>query len=157
MHLKIFLTIIMFLSVHVLDAQPYILLDKKFSKPIIQKDSITDEDLNNGLFPVDKNNLDSLIIVLNNLQQVIDPKKEREVINMAEYDLSNISFTIQTIKRAYGDRYDITIISTGKGYKVAMLLCSSDFSNSFNKQKLHDMVSYIESNKKAWNEKFYTQ
>jgi hypothetical protein len=140
--------IIVILSNHCL-SQTYSLLSRKWNKPIIQKDTITNDDLNQGYFPIYTSEIDTLVVVLNKLQNVVNGKKEREVINMSEYATPHITFDITTVKEAYGDRYVINMISSGQNYKVSLQLTDINYANSQNVKRIKAFTEYIGKGKNA--------
>ena len=62
---------------------------------------------------------------------------------MADFQTSNIQFDISNVERAYGDRYDINMISTTDISKVSLKLSNATIPNRENQQKIKLFHNYL--------------
>lgn len=62
---------------------------------------------------------------------------------MAEFQTSTITFDISNVEKAYGDRYDINMISTTDVSKVSLKLSNPAIPNRENQQKIKAFHGYL--------------
>lgn len=141
--MKFFLLFFIVLFPSVIFAQKFALIDKGWHRPIMYVDSVTDNQLQNGWYPVYKEDMDSLITLINNFKNLLHKGMKRTYINNDVYQTKNIKFDITNVQKAYGDRYDIVMISDIKTAVVKFRLSNSDYPNKYNEQRIKNFLGYL--------------
>ena len=111
-NLKTIITIALLFSTYAGIAQKYALLDRRWYRPAILSDTVTRQNLSDGWFPIYKTDLDSLIILVGKFKNLKKDGFDRKFYFSDDFKAGNIRFEIENIKRAYGDGYEINMIST---------------------------------------------
>jgi hypothetical protein len=120
---------------------------RKWNKPMKIADSVTADDLNSGWFPIYKSELDTLVKMTDKLIDFYKKSKERTVFNMKEYSSDHFEINVANVKYAYGDRYNIVLLSWDDSYKISLDLCTTRYSNAENSKKLNAFKDYLEKGK----------
>src|SRR5689334_3033882 len=94
-------------------AQTFILLDRRWSKEATLTDSVTHQNLSDGWYPIYKEELDTLIVFIDRLKNLRNDGLSRKFYYSEDFKTKNLKLTIENIKRAYGDGYEINLISSG--------------------------------------------
>lgn len=89
----------------------YALLDRAYRKPVLYQDSVTKDDLRNGYFPIYADQIDSLQKFVEVFTKYNKLGLKRTYFLNEDYQTSSISFKIKNVQHAYGDLYDIDVIS----------------------------------------------
>lgn len=124
--------------------QKYVLIDKGWRRPIMKTDTVTNDQLQKGWFPVYTTEFDSLKILIGDLRDLHDKGMSRTYINNKVYRTQNIQFDITNIQKAYGDRYNIIITSSIPTATVKFRLSNSDYNNRTNQQRIKLFLRYLE-------------
>jgi hypothetical protein len=146
---KIVILAIIFQSVYFCsNAQTFLLLDRKWSKKAVLVDSVTRENLSQGWYPIYKEDLDSLILLVDKLKNLKDDGMKRKFYYSEDFKTSNIEFVIENIKRTYGDGYEINLISSGPFGKTTFKLADSRELLNVNQKTVRAFLAYLERTKK---------
>jgi hypothetical protein len=130
------------------NAQTFLLLDRKWSKKAILVDSVTREYLSQGWYPIYKADLDSLILLVEKLKKLKDDGLRRKFYYSEDFKTANIEFEIVNIKRAYGDGYEIDLISSGPFGKTTFKLADSRELLNVNQKTVRTFLGYLERTKR---------
>lgn len=131
--------------------QTFALLDRRWIKPVILTDSIQKADLNQGLFPIYKADIDTLIELVSKFKNLNKSGLNREFFNADNFKTERFEFLISNFKRAYGDSYDITFVSITPGSKTILKLSDPSQLNPVNQQTVRFFLSYLKQAKKDLN------
>lgn len=137
--LLIFLTFPLFSS-----AQKYTLIDKGWERSAQYVDTVTKAQLQDGWYPVYSSEVDSLITLISSLKTLFNKGMKRTYLDNNSYQTKNIQFDITNVQKAYGDRYNIIIISTTDAAKVKFRLSNPDYTNRINQQRIKIFLDYLE-------------
>lgn len=149
---KIILIVITFIATNnFCDAQTYILLDRTWQKPAILTDTITKEHLNKGLYPIYKSDIDTLIILVGEFKNLNKSGLNRQFFNAENFKTDRFEFLISNFKRAYGDSYDVTMVSYTGSSKTILKLSDPTQLNPVNQQTVRQFLSYLKETKKLIN------
>lgn len=130
-----------------LNAQKYALIDRGWKKPIRFVETYTKEDLAAGWYPIYESKLDSVILIVQSFKNLNEKGLKREYFNMLEYQVSTVEFHISNVNHAYGDRYDIDMISSTEGAKLALKLSDSKISNKDNELRIRKFIAYLKKHR----------
>ena len=125
-------------------AQKYALIDRNFKKPILFTDSVTINQVTNNYFPIRVADIDSLNA---NLSFIIAQLSDIQRAKFKSYKLKsgNTIIQINTVAHAYGDAYDILLITSVDNLNAEYLLSSH---KSLNKKAIKNINSLLEFLKK---------
>jgi len=129
-------------------AQTYILFDRRWYKPAVLTDSVTRMNLSDGWFPIYKNELDSLITLVDKLKDLRKDGLERKFFFSEDFKTEHLVFEIENIKRAYGDGYEINLISTGPYGSNTLKLSDPKLLLTDKQKVIRVFLSYIKRAKK---------
>ena len=133
------------------NAQNFLLLDRKWNKKAILTDSVTRENLSQGWYPIYREELDSLITLVDKLKNLKNDGLSRKFYYSEDFKTSHIEFIIENIKRAYGDGYEINLISRGPFGKTTVKLADPRELLNVNQKTVRTFLSYLEKVKKNLN------
>lgn len=127
--------------------QRFLLLDRKWHKPAIEADTVTRDDLSDGLFPIYRQDLDTLLILVSRFKNLKNDGLNRKFYYSADFKTDRFEFEIENIKRTYGDGYEINLVS--KGYFGQPTLKLADPRNNLpaNERLIRIFISYLEKTK----------
>jgi hypothetical protein len=134
--------------VNSVNAQKYLLMDRHWGKPALLSDSITKADLSIGLLPIYKNDLDTLILLVERFKNLNKSGLNREYFNAEEFKTERFEFPVSNFKRAYGDSYDLAFISYAGGAKTTLKLSDPMKLNPVNQQVVREFLDYLKSTRK---------
>jgi hypothetical protein len=137
------------LSVTFCSAQKYALIHKKWQKPIKISDTITSSDYDSGWIPLYRTDLYSLIAMVDKLKGLYQYGLERKTLNLKDYTTDHVQVLISNVKKAYADRYDISIVFETDVSKIEMKLCDPTWPNKNNEEKIKVFAAYLKDNKSA--------
>ncbi len=129
--------------------QKYALIDRGWKRPIQYVDTVTKLELSKGWFPIYANQMDSLIEIVDRFKTIFKSGMKRQNFNMLDFETSTIQCNISNVEKAYGDRYDIDVISSTDVSKVSVKLSDATLYNRENQQKIKTFHSYL----LKWNRK----
>ena len=98
--------------------------------------------------PIYKNDLDTLILLVERFKNLNKSGLNREYFNEEEFKKERFEFTISNFKRAYGDSYDLAFISYAGGKKATLKLSDPTQLNPVNQQVVREFLDYLKSTKK---------
>ena len=126
----------------------YILIDRTFNRPAIFADIVTKENLKNGYFPIIYSEFDSTLTFINSVKNVGKLGVNRTFLNNDDYKATHTYLDIVSVQAAYGDKYDIDIVSnTEYGiFKIRMSNAQMDVGR--NKYAINTFVNYLTRTKK---------
>jgi hypothetical protein len=129
-------------------SQTFALLDRRWEKPVIISDTITKEYLNQGLYPIYKEDLDTLIILVDKFKNLNKSGLNREFFNADNFKTEHFEFQVSSFKRAYGDSYDITLLSITPFSKTSLKLSDPTKLNPENQKVIRLFLQYLKQAKK---------
>lgn len=132
-------------------AQTYILFDRRWYKPAVLTDSVTRMNLSDGWFPIYKNELDSLITLVDKLKDLRKDGLDRKFFFSEDFKTIHLVFEIENIKRAYGDGYEINLISSGPFGSNTLKLSDPKLLLTDNQKVIRAFLSYLKRAKKDIN------
>lgn len=129
-------------------AQTYALLDRRWYKPAIFTDSITRENLSEGLYPIYISDLDSLITLVDKFKNIKQDGFDRKFYYAEDFKTEHCIFKIENIKRAYGDGYEINLISTTPFGSNSLKISDPGTKLPQNQAIIRAFLSYLKLTKK---------
>jgi len=142
--------IITLLTITPAKSQKILLLDRKLQHLAKAVDTVTRQDLSDGLFPIFLQDLDSLILLTNKFYNLKEDGLNRKFYYSEDFKCANFSFTIENIKRTYGDGYDINLISNNILGSPILKLSDSREKLPANQRNLREFLSYLKLQKKKY-------
>lgn len=140
---NILLTFI-FLVIYInINAQSYLLLDRRWDKEAILTDSVTRQNLSDGWYPIYKEELDTLIVLVSRLKNLRDDGLSRKFYYSEDFKAPHIKLVIENIKRAYGDGYEINLISSGPFGENTVKLSDSRELLDVNQRTVRAFLAYL--------------
>lgn len=104
-------TVYTFFLINTFAQKNYVLLDRAYHKQAIYTDTISKENIKIGYFPIYSNQLDSLLTIVGTFKKLGKQGLSRPYFNNDDYKTSSITLEISNSHHAYGDKYDIDVIS----------------------------------------------
>lgn len=153
MKLKFWILFVIIIFTQVISSigQTYALLDRRWLKPVILTDTIQKADLNQGLFPIYKTDIDTLIELVSKFKNLNKSGLNREFFNADNFKTEHFEFSISNFKRAYGDSYDISFVSNTPGSKTILKLSDPTKLNDTNQITIRLFLQYLKQAKKDLN------
>jgi hypothetical protein len=111
-------------------------------------DSVTRQNLSDGWYPVYKKELDTLIVLADRLKNLRKDGLARKFYYSGDFKTANLKFIIENIKRAYGDSYDINLISSGPFGETTVNLSNSRELLNVNQKTIRSFLAYLKRAKK---------
>lgn len=129
-----------------LSAQKYALVDRSFKKPILFSDSVTINQVSKGYFPINVKDMDSLFA---NISYIREQLKGVQRAKFKSYKIKSGNTIIQltTIPHAYGDAYNILLITTANNLNAEYLLSDNQALNKKAVKKLNSFMDFIKKDK----------
>jgi len=128
--------------------QKFLLLDRKLQNISKAVDTVTRQNLSDGLFPIFRNDLDSLILLTEKFYNLKEDGLNRKFYYSEDFKCENFSFVIENIKRTYGDGYDINLITLNILGSSTLKLSDSREKLPANQKNIRDFLSYLKMQKK---------
>lgn len=129
-------------------AQTYLLLDRKWNKPAIESDTVTRTNLSDGFFPIYKQDIGTLLILVSKFRNLKNDGLNRKFYYSADFRTERFEFEIENIKRTYGDGYEINLISIGSFGRPTLKLSDPRNNLPENEKLIRVFISYLERTKK---------
>lgn len=126
----------------------FMLLDRKAHQKVTLTDSVSKKHLSDGYFPVYAAEYDSLIILIDRFKNLRQDGLSRKFYSSEDFKTEHITFKIESIRRAYGDGYDINVISNGPFGQAILKIADSRNSLNENQHSINGLLSYLKSRKK---------
>jgi hypothetical protein len=133
---------ILILSAFIARGQKYALVDKDFKKPILFTDSVTINQVSSNYFPIHVKDFDTLLANLGYLKGQL---KSVQRAKFKSYKLKSGSTTIQinTVPQAYGDAFDIFLISSINNINAEYLLADHKILNKKAVKKIESFTKFM--------------
>jgi hypothetical protein len=143
---SIFLFLFVVFSSITLIGQKYALIDRSFKKPILFTDSVTIGQVSSNYFPVNVNDIDTLLA---NIEYLKDQLKSIQRAKFKSYKLGsgNTFVNVTTVPHAYGDSYDILFLTSVHNINAEYLVATNKDLNKRAIKKLNAFGSYVKSDK----------
>ncbi|MEQ1553803.1 MAG: hypothetical protein ABL929_06480 [Ferruginibacter sp.] len=129
----------------------YVMLDRAYNKPALYTDSITKENIKIGYYPIFANQLDSLLEIVSTFRKLGKQGLSRTYFNNEDYKTSSINLQISNSHHAYGDVYDIDIISITQQGEYRLKLSDASQSSHFTDSYIRNFYDYIKRTIKTRN------
>lgn len=121
----------------------YIIADRKLKAPIQFAENITKEQLNQGYFAVDKQNIEPLITKLDSLSARLRDVK-REKYDEDSIVIGSTVLGIKVVKRSFGDRLNVSLNTyTGNNYNKSFYIVDATLTNNDNARYLNRLIKYL--------------
>ncbi len=130
------------------NAQRFLLLDRRWDKQAVLTDSVTRQNLSDGWYPIYKEDLDTLIILVDRLKNLRDDGLKRKFYYSEDFKAPHLKLIIENIKRAYGDGYEINLTSSGPFGDNTVKLSDSRELLDVNQKTIRAFLSYLNRTKK---------
>lgn len=128
--------------------QKYVLLDRKFKKNATWTDTVMRQHLSEGWFPIHSTELDSLVIFIDKLRNLKEDGMHRKFYYSDDFKTSHLKLVIENIKRAYGDGYEINLISSGDFGEPTIKLADPRENLGVNQATIRTFLAYLKRVKK---------
>jgi hypothetical protein len=146
---KIILLICILQYIHTtLKSQTFLLLDRRWNKDAVFTDSVTRQNLSDGWYPIFQDELDTLIVLTDKLKNLKDDGMKRKFYYSEDFKTKNLEFVIENIKRAYGDGYEINLISSGPFGKNTVKLSDPRELLDVNQKVIRAFLAYLKRTQK---------
>lgn len=143
--MKNIITLFMIISsISVFGQTKYALLDRAYHKDVIFTDSITKNHIKVGYYPVQTDQLDSLLTFVGVFRKINKIGLDRTYFNNNDYKTRNITFDITNVPHAYGDNYDIYIISNTDFGSYKLRLSDNTEQTYITQHAIKDFYSYLQ-------------
>ena len=139
---KIALLFLLFWNTNLSFSQNIILIDREFNWTSYLSDTVNDK-IALEYFPIYKSELDSLIIKIEPLLKLTKMGLNKIYLNENDYSFGHLRFKMQNVEGAYGDRYNISLISKIGSKEYLIHLNTAESSLSVNRQKIRSFLSYM--------------
>ena len=140
--MKSFLTILLYLLSISGIAQKHALIDRNFKKPILFTDSVTIGQVSSNYFPIAVKDLDSLLANLTFLKNSLS-SIERAKFKSYKLKAGNTAIKVVTVPHAYGDSYDILLLTPINNINAEYLLSENTSLNKKAIKKINAFISFI--------------
>ena len=134
-------------------SQKIALIKTDFKSPIVYTDSLTINQLSQNYIPLETNCFDSINSILTYLITFLEEDK-RAKMKSFELKSGNTIFKVSTISHAYGDSYDIDILTKIDEISSKFKLADNKNLNKKNSTKLKKFRDYLKSEKSLFNENY---
>ena len=139
---SVFIIFIFFISSFKVLSQNYVLLDRQMNWYSYLCDSITSGKYSEYL-PMYISDIDSLVLKLEPLEDIAKLGLKRTYLDENLFSTGHIVFKIQNIGGAYGDKYNILLISEIQSYQFTMRLAASEEGVYSSKEKIVGLRNYL--------------
>lgn len=129
-------------------AQNFLLLDRKWSRDAIVVDTVTRQNLSDGWYPIYRESLDTLIILVGRLKDLKNDGLSRKFYYSDDFNAPHLKFNIENIKRTYGDGYEINLVSFGTFGDATVKLSDSRELLDVNQKTIRSFLSYLKTTQK---------
>ena len=135
------------------NAQKIALIKSDFSSPIVYTDSVTVNQLSQNYLPLETNCFDSINSILLYLEKMLESDKRAK---MKSFELKSGStiFKVTTISHAYGDSYDVDMVTKINDINSNFKLVDNKKLNKKNSLKIEKFRSYLKSEKSLFREDY---
>lgn len=136
-------------------SQKVALLKTDLTSPIIFTDSVTINQISQHYIPIEKKDYDTVYSILWHLRGFLDGNDiKRAKMKSFEMRAGSTTFKITTVPHAYGDCYDIDMITKVNEITSNYRLADGKKLNKKNSLKLEQFMNYMKSEKSVFNENY---
>ncbi|MFN0081996.1 MAG: hypothetical protein ACKVOM_05710 [Ferruginibacter sp.] len=146
-----FLVLVSQLIFSEIKSQDFLLMDRRWYKPAVSTDTVTKNNLSEGFYPIYVGDLDSLIIFLDRLKNLRKDGLNRKFYYSEDFKTQHLEFKIENIKRAYGDGYEINLVSNGPWGSTTLKLSDPSLLLPDNQLVIRNFLRYTKQIKKDLN------
>ena len=152
-HKKMFSILLFSLISNFVFAQKIALIKSDFSSPIVYTDSLTVNQISQNYIPIETNCFDSINSILLYLEKMLESDKRAK---MKSFELKSGStiFKVTTISHAYGDSYDVDIVTKINDINSNYKLVDNKKLNKKNSLKIEKFRNYLKSEKSLFREEY---
>jgi hypothetical protein len=142
--IRLVLAILLILSFNSsINAQQYLIIDRKLKQPLQFANTITDEQLNKGFFAIEKNNIEPLLLKLDSLRKRLR-EVARETYDQTSWDIGATRLTVKVIKFPVADRLNVALSTDiGNGHNKEFYIVDGKLTNNDNARYLARLIKYI--------------
>lgn len=126
----------------------YLLLDRNWSKPVKQSDTVMAADLKEGWLPIYSSDLDSLENLIRQFKNIKKDGENRKYYNQDDFKSEKFTLQISSAKYAYADRYDITIYSITDAGKISFKIADMGSTVNQAQSTVNSILFYLKSTRK---------
>jgi hypothetical protein len=148
MKIRLFFIIAFLDILSIAKSQTFVMLDRRWIKTAQLTDSVTRNNLSDGWFPVYNAELDSLIILVDKLKNLKKDGLNRKFYYSEDFKTEHLEFIIENIKRAYGDGYEINLITKGPFGQNTLKLSDPRLTLPDNQSMIRSFLKYLQKTKK---------
>jgi hypothetical protein len=127
-------------------AQKVALIDEQMKLPMLFTDSVSVQQVKARYFAVDVAGIDTFYANLSALDRMLE-KEQRAKFESFEFHSGRTAMIIKRHPMAFGDRYDIMIVSNFNGITSEVMLSEAKESNSALQHRIRRMQEYMKKNK----------
>ena len=124
-------------------AQTFLLLDRRWYKAAVFTDSVTHQNLSDGWYPIYHEELDTLIMLVDRLKNLKEDGLKRKFYYSEDFKANHLKFVIENIKRAYGDGYEINLITSGPFGENTVKLSDSRELLDVDQKTIREFLAYL--------------
>jgi hypothetical protein len=135
------------------NAQKIALIKTDFSSPIVYTDSLTVNQLSQNYIPLETNSFDSINSILLYLKKMLE-SDERAKMKSFELKSGSTIFKVNTISHAYGDSYDVDMITKINDINSNFKLVDNKKLNKKNSLKIEKFRNYLKSEKSLFRDEY---
>lgn len=126
-------------------AVKYLIIDRKLKHPIEYANAISNEQIKNGYFAVEMQNVDPLVSKLDSLRKRLRTVA-RENYDQKTIDIGATSLTITVTKLTVADRLNVALSTdTGNGHDIKFSIVDGRLTNNDNARYLARLIKYIKA------------
>lgn len=126
-------------------SQRIALIDNNLKLPVLYTDSLTLTQISRGYFPIYVAAYDTLYTAIKYLQGFLSEGVHRAKMNSFELKVGQSVIKVLTVKKAYGDGYDISISTNMDNIASIFKLADSRDTNKSNARKLGRLLAYLKN------------
>jgi len=141
--------ILSFFVSFIAQSQKVALFNTGFKTPIIYTDSVTVQQVANGLFPVSTNDFDTLYANLDFINKILK-KRQRSKMKSFELHAGATLITVERVPFSNGDRYIIQASTHIDEVNSNLTLADIEHSNKRSSQRIEKIMAYMKTNKELF-------
>lgn len=148
MHCHIIAFVIFLYVPSVTAGQEFLLLRPTSIHPVKVSNTITQKDIKDQRFPIEMKDIDSVLIILNELKNHIQITKEIKIGSQFSMSVGKLQIQANAVRKAYGTRFNIFMENTIDGSKYAKYLGNSGKSNTENIKQIDKLIEQLKTHKR---------
>lgn len=135
------------------NAQKTALINTDFKSPIIYTDSVTVQQISEGLFPVGINDFDTLYANLEYINKMLSIR-QRAKMKSFELHAGKTIIKVSRVPFSNGDRYLIKATTKVGEVQSNFNITDVSRSNKRNSERIEKIMAYLKSNKSLFNKPY---